>query len=91
MVMAPQTVVIYHGDCIDGFTSAWAFRTLNPSVEVTYVPAKHGDAPPAVTGAGVYVLDFAYPRPILTRACTKRSAPRASSTSGKTSGALEPP
>ena len=22
----PETIVIYHGDCTDGFTAAWAFR-----------------------------------------------------------------
>ncbi|HEY3115387.1 MAG TPA: DHHA1 domain-containing protein [Chloroflexota bacterium] len=63
--MTPKTIVIYHGDCVDGFTSAWAFRTLSPDAESTYVPAKHGDVPPPVSGAWVYILDFAYPRSIL--------------------------
>jgi|SRR5579871_4771519 len=65
--MAPETVVIYHGDCSDGFTAAWAFRKLHPGLDATYIPAKHGDAPPPVAGNAVYILDFSYPRSILTR------------------------
>lgn len=62
----PETIVIYHGDCADGFTAAWAFRELHPGLEASYVPAKHGDTPPLVVGADVYIVDFAYPRATLT-------------------------
>lgn len=65
--LTTETVVIYHGDCTDGFTAAWAFRELNPGLEARYIPANHGEAPPPVAGAVVYVLDFAYPRPVTTR------------------------
>ena len=61
----PQPLVIYHGDCSDGFTAAWAFRKLNPSVDVEYVPAKYHQPPPDVSDRDVYVLDFSYPRDVL--------------------------
>jgi oligoribonuclease NrnB/cAMP/cGMP phosphodiesterase (DHH superfamily) len=63
----PPTIVIYHGDCTDGFTAAWAFRHFHPDLEPSYVPAIHGEAPPPVAGADVYIVDFAYPRATLTR------------------------
>jgi oligoribonuclease NrnB/cAMP/cGMP phosphodiesterase (DHH superfamily) len=64
-VQDDRSLVIYHGDCFDGFTSAWAFRTLHPGVAATYVAAKHGDRPPELAGQDVYILDFAYPRETL--------------------------
>jgi len=57
-----DTLVIYHGDCTDGFTAAWAFKTLRPNVAAAYAPAHHGDPPPDVASKEVYILDFAYPR-----------------------------
>jgi nanoRNase/pAp phosphatase (c-di-AMP/oligoRNAs hydrolase) len=60
-----DVLVIYHGDCTDGFTAAWAFHTLRPAADAAYWPAKHGDSPPDVTGQEVYIVDFAYPRPVL--------------------------
>jgi uncharacterized protein len=58
-------VVIYHGDCFDGFTAAWAFRELQPDRPAAFVAAKHGDTPPPIAGQDVYILDFAYPRATL--------------------------
>ena len=61
---AKRIVVIYHADCVDGFTAAWcARRKFGDTAE--YVPAKYGDTPPDVHGANVYVLDFSYPRDVL--------------------------
>lgn len=58
--------VIYHANCIDGFTAAWCvWRQLG--VEAEYVPAKHGDEPPDVRGQDVVILDFSYPREKLIR------------------------
>ena len=54
-------LVIYHADCVDGFTAAWsAWRALGQ--HATYLPTHHGTTPPDVTGRDVYLLDFAYPR-----------------------------
>ncbi len=56
-------LVIYHADCVDGFTAAWAaWRRLRDGAE--YLPAQHGNAPPEVSGRDVVLLDFAYPRAV---------------------------
>lgn len=66
-----HTTVIYHANCIDGFTAAWcAWRKFGSDAE--YVPAKHGDEVPNVDGRHVYILDFSYPRADLL--CLAQSA-----------------
>ncbi len=57
-------IVIYHANCLDGFTSAWvAWRKFGDSA--LYIPAKHGEEPPEIVfekGKIVYMLDFfSYP------------------------------
>lgn len=53
--------VIYHANCIDGFTAAWcAWRAYGDTA--TYVPAQYNEAPPDVTGDDVLILDFSYKR-----------------------------
>src|ERR1700722_10011049 len=58
-----QPLVIYHANCQDGFTAAWAVWKKHPDWE--FYAAKHGDAPPDVTGRDVYMVDFSYKLPIL--------------------------
>lgn len=59
-----RTICIYHANCADGFTAAWAVReALGNSVE--FIPAGYGDAPPDVTGANVIIVDFSYKRPVI--------------------------
>src|SRR5882672_11091377 len=65
--MSKPPLVLYHGDCFDGFTAAWAFHTLvlpnamwNGGPE--YVPCKYGQPPPDTAGREVFVLDFSFPR-----------------------------
>ncbi len=54
----PQ-LVIYHADCPDGFGAAYAaWLALGDSAD--YLPAKHGDAAPDVSGRQVWILDFAF-------------------------------
>jgi len=62
-------LVLYHGNCLDGFTAAWACRRVHPDWE--FVEAFYGDAPPDVTGRDVYLLDFSYKRPVLEEMLTK--------------------
>lgn len=60
----PQIICIYHGNCADGFTAAWAvWRALGDQVD--FVPGVYGQAPPDVTGADVIMVDFSYKRPVL--------------------------
>jgi oligoribonuclease NrnB/cAMP/cGMP phosphodiesterase (DHH superfamily) len=59
-----RPLVIYHADCIDGFTAAWvaheAFRG-----ELDLVAAAYQTAPPEVTGRCVYLVDFSYRRDVM--------------------------
>ncbi|MDO6799398.1 DHHA1 domain-containing protein [Shimia thalassica] len=60
-----KTICIYHANCADGFTAAWAvWKALGSDVE--YIPAAYGEAPPDVTGADVIMVDFSYKRPVLS-------------------------
>lgn len=55
---------IYHGNCDDGFGSAWAvWRAFGDAVE--YFPGVYGKEPPDVTGKHVVLVDFSYKRPVL--------------------------
>lgn len=61
-----NNICIYHGNCADGFTAAWAvWRRFSDNME--YYPAFHGDAPPDVKGKRVIIVDFSYPEPILRK------------------------
>ena len=53
--------VIYHKDCPDGITSAYAaWRLLGKQAD--YYSAVHGEDPPDVTNKNVAILDFSYDR-----------------------------
>jgi oligoribonuclease NrnB/cAMP/cGMP phosphodiesterase (DHH superfamily) len=59
-----KTTVLYHADCVDGFTAAWA-AWLKFGSAAEYIPVRYGEEPPDVTGQDVWVLDFWYPRKTL--------------------------
>jgi len=59
--MANRPLIIYHADCVDGFTAAWVAHSKFGD-DADYVPAKYGDVPPDVQGRDVWILDFSYPR-----------------------------
>lgn len=55
---------IYHGNCADGFTAAWAVRkALGSGVE--FYPGVYQQQPPDVKGKHVVMVDFSYKRPVL--------------------------
>lgn len=58
-------IVIYHADCVDGFTAAWAAWFKYGYSGTEYIPARYGEAPPAVGGKEVLIVDFSYPRLVL--------------------------
>ncbi|PWG61734.1 phosphohydrolase [Sediminicurvatus halobius] len=58
-----EPLCIYHGNCADGFTAAWAVRQALGPIEC--VAATHGNPPPDVTGRDVIMVDFSYKRPVL--------------------------
>lgn len=59
-----KTICIYHGNCADGFTAAWAvWKALGDKVQ--FVPGIYGQEPPSVVGADVIMVDFSYKRDVL--------------------------
>jgi oligoribonuclease NrnB/cAMP/cGMP phosphodiesterase (DHH superfamily) len=64
--MPADVLVLYHGNCIDGFTAAWAAsRVFGDDAE--YIPCHYGGDVPDVTGKEVLILDFSFPRETLLK------------------------
>lgn len=62
--MNNNVMVIYHGNCADGFTAAWAvWKRFGDSAE--YVPGVYQTAPPDVKGRDVIFVDFSYKRAVM--------------------------
>lgn len=62
--MEPKTIVIYHGNCADGFAAAWCFwQKFGSNAE--YFPGVYQQAPPDVAGKHVYLVDFSYKRTVI--------------------------
>jgi oligoribonuclease NrnB/cAMP/cGMP phosphodiesterase (DHH superfamily) len=61
--------VLYHGDCIDGFASAFAcyyyFKTNKIKRKINYIPCQHQKPPPMLDGRNVLICDFSYKHNIL--------------------------
>ncbi|MEN5207993.1 hypothetical protein ABE493_07705 [Stenotrophomonas terrae] len=53
-----KPLVIYHANCADGFTAAWA---VSRAIDADFHAASYGAAPPAVAGRNVIFVDFCYP------------------------------
>lgn len=62
-------LVIYHANCFDGITAAWVARKYfrdrghEPEMKAAY----YTEAAPDVKGRAVYIVDFSYPREVLTK------------------------
>ncbi|MBU6954665.1 DHHA1 domain-containing protein [Hahella sp. HN01] len=72
-----QTLVIYHGNCLDGFGAAYAaYRrlTMLDKQDADYYAATHGEPPPDCAGKRVYLLDFCYKREALKQLCASADA-----------------
>lgn len=59
-----KPLVIYHANCADGFTAAWAVRQ---AMDADFHPGVYGKAPPDVAGRDVVLVDFCYPRTVLVQ------------------------
>ena len=71
----PQDIdlVIYHGNCMDGFASAWAaWKLLGDKAE--YMAAAYSDSVPDVAGRKVAIIDFSYSRRELKQMIEKSNA-----------------
>ena len=62
-------LVIYHGNCQDGFTAAWAVWKAHKDWE--FYPGKYQETPPDVTDRSVYFVDFSYKRPVILEMAAK--------------------
>lgn len=58
-----MTICIYHGNCADGFASAWAVRHALGDVE--FHAGVYQNPPPDVENKDVILVDFSYKRPVL--------------------------
>ncbi len=59
-----KPLVIYHGNCADGFTAAWAVWKIFGD-EADYYPGVYMQPPPDVQGRRVILVDFSYKRHVL--------------------------
>jgi oligoribonuclease NrnB/cAMP/cGMP phosphodiesterase (DHH superfamily) len=59
-----KKLCIYHGNCADGFTSAWVVRKALGE-DVDFHAGVYQDPPPNVEGRDVVLVDFSYKRPVL--------------------------
>lgn len=59
-----DVMIIYHANCNDGLTAAWAaYRQVSMHAKsVELAPYKHGQIRPSVKGKVVYILDFSFGR-----------------------------
>lgn len=64
-----ETLCIYHGNCADGFTSAWIVNKAKPGTK--FHAGFYRDAPPDVTDKIVYIVDFSYSREIMENIVAK--------------------
>lgn len=59
-----KPLVIYHGNCADGFSAAWCFwRKYRDGAD--YHAGVYNEPPPDVAGRDVYLVDFSYKRPVV--------------------------
>ena len=61
-----KPICIYHGNCADGFTAAWAVWKRFGD-EFDYFPGVYQQPPPDVTGRDVLLVDFSYKRDVLQK------------------------
>ncbi len=57
-----KPLCIYHSNCADGFTAAWAVRQ---AMDADFHPGVHDKPPPDVTGRDVILVDFSYKADVL--------------------------
>lgn len=56
-------LVLYHANCTDGMGAAYAaWKLLGSKAE--YIPCRHGEEPPDVSGRNVACLDYAFPNAV---------------------------
>jgi len=61
-----KPLVIYHGNCADGFGAAWVFNRYGDR-EYDFHPGVYQSPPPDVEGREVYLVDFSYKRDVVAQ------------------------
>jgi len=64
-----KKLCIYHGNCADGFTAAWAVWKKHPDTE--FHAGIYQQDPPDCTDRDVIMVDFSYKRPVLMEIATQ--------------------
>lgn len=65
-----KPLIIYHGNCADGFSAAWCFwRKFGNNAD--YVAGVYQQDPPDVTELDVFLVDFSYKRPVVEEMLAK--------------------
>ena len=59
-----RPIVIYHGNCADGFSAAWCFWRKY-GADADYVAGVYQQDPPDVSCRDVYLVDFSYKAPVV--------------------------
>lgn len=59
-----RPLIIYHGNCADGFSAAWCFWRKYGN-DADYVAGIYQQPPPDVTERNVYLVDFSYKRAVI--------------------------
>jgi uncharacterized protein len=63
----PRTVVLYHGNCPDGFGGAYAaWKKFGDTAEY-HALSRTGPEPEELTGATIYFIDFCYEKEVMDR------------------------
>ncbi len=57
-----KPLVIYHANCADGFTAAWAVRQ---AMDCEFHAAVHGAPPPPADARDLVLVDFCYPQQVM--------------------------
>lgn len=57
-----KPLVIYHANCADGFTAAWAVRQ---AMDADFHPGVYSEPPPAAEGRDLILVDFCYPPAVM--------------------------
>lgn len=68
-----KPLVIYHGNCADGFSAAWCFwRKFKDGAD--YHAGVYQQDPPDVIGRDVYLVDFSYKRAVVEEMLAKANS-----------------
>jgi len=72
--MDNKPLIIYHGNCADGFAAAWCFWKKYGPDGAEYLAGVYQQPPPPVDGRHVFLVDFSYKRAIVEQMVAKAAS-----------------